>query len=140
MSAILSLSELQLETFLCIVDLQNHKNISLSNINNVIPLQGVSFVPTDVRVWVLKILAAIMQPSFILHSDIYRGGLQFCRISTVAQKYFDSLPCFSLDIYATLSSCCRYTLFNPNVPCFSVILTISMQNITFYLFRDLRFC
>ena len=33
-----------------------------------------------------------MQPSFIQHTDIYRGGLQFRRISTLAQKYFDTLP------------------------------------------------
>ena len=39
-------------------------------------------------------LATIMQPSLILHSDIYRGGLQFRRISTVVQKYFDALLCF----------------------------------------------
>mgnify|MGYP003692172735 CR=1 FL=1 len=35
------------------------------------------------------------------HSAIYRGVLQLRRISTVAQKYFDALPCFSPDILAT---------------------------------------
>ena len=35
--------------------------------------------------------------------------LQFRRISTVAQKYFDALPCFSHDIFATLSRNCKYT-------------------------------
>ena len=29
-----------------------------------------------------------VSPSRILHSDIYRGGLEFRRISTVAQKHF----------------------------------------------------
>ena len=45
------------------------------------------------------VLAAIMYPSLILHSNIYRGGLQFHRISTVTQNYFDALPCFSNDIH-----------------------------------------
>ena len=84
-------------------------------------------------------LAAIMQPSLILHSDIYRGGLQFRRISTVAQKYFDALPCFSHDIHATLSINCKYISFNPNVPCLNVILTNSMQNFTNSM-QNFTFC
>ena len=59
------------------------------------------------------------------------GGLQFRRISAVAQKYFDALPCFSHDIRAMLSINCKYISFNPNVPCLNVILTNSMQNFTF---------
>ena len=63
--------------------------------------------------------------SLILHSDIYRGGLQFRRISTVAQKYFDALPCFPC--YARVIS------FDPNVPCLNVILTNSMQKHRFLI-------
>ena len=54
------------------------------------------------------------------HSDIYQGGLQFRRVSPVAQKYFDALPCFSHDIHATLSINCNYISFNPNVPCCNI--------------------
>ena len=74
-------------------------------------------------------LAAMIKPSLILHFDIYPGGLQFRKISTVAEKYFDALPCFSHDMHATLSRNCIY--INPNVPCLNVIWTNSMQNITF---------
>ena len=78
-------------------------------------------------------LAAIRRPPpLILHSDIYLGGLQFHWISTVAQKYFDALPCFPHDMQAMLSRNCKYISFNPNVPCLNVILTNSMQNITFW--------
>ena len=59
------------------------------------------------------------------------GGLQFRRISAVAQKYFDALPCFSHDIHAMLFINCKYISINPNVPCLNVILTNSMQNFTF---------
>ena len=59
------------------------------------------------------------------------GGLQFRRISAVAQKYSDALPCFSHDIHAMLSINCKYISFNPNVPCLNVILTNYMQNFTF---------
>ena len=47
------------------------------------------------------------------------------------KNIFDALPCFSHDIHATLSTNCKYISFNPNVPCLNVILTSSMQNITF---------
>ena len=53
MSAVMSLSELQLGTLLCIIDLQNHRNIFLSNIYDIFPAYDVSFVPTDVRARVL---------------------------------------------------------------------------------------
>ena len=59
------------------------------------------------------------------------GGLQFRRISAVAQKYFDALPCFSHDNHAMLFINCKYISINPNVPCLNVILTNSMQNFTF---------
>ena len=78
-----------------------------------------------------ELLAVIMTPSLISHWDIYRGGLHFRRISTVAQKYFDALPWFFHDIHATLSVNCKYISFNPNIPCFNVKLTNSMQNFTF---------
>ena len=43
---------------------------------------------------------------------ICRGGLQFRRISAVAQKYFDALPCFFFnDIHATSSVDCKYISF-----------------------------
>ena len=45
-----------------------------------------------------------MQLSLILHSDIYRGWLQFRGPrSAVVKNYFDALPCFSNDIQAILS-------------------------------------
>ena len=56
-------------------------------------------------------------------NNVYRRGLQFHRISTVAQKYFDALPCFSHDIHTMLSRNCKYISFYPNVPCLKVILT-----------------
>ena len=59
------------------------------------------------------------------------GRAQYHRISTVALNHFDALPCFSHDIHPTLSMNCKYISFNPNVPCLNVILTNSMQNITF---------
>ena len=63
-----------------------------------------------------ELLAAIMKTSLISHWDIYRVGLHFRRISTVA----------------TLSVNCKYISLNPNIPCFNVILTNSMQNFTFW--------
>ena len=71
--------------------------------------------------------------SLILHFDIYRGGLQFPRISTVVQKYFDALHCFTHDIHATLSRNCKYILFNPNIPCLHIILANSIQKYYFTL-------
>ena len=58
------------------------------------------------------------------HIRIYiGGGLQFRRISVVAQKYFDALPCFPHHIHATLSINYKHISFNPNVPCLNAILT-----------------
>ena len=39
-------------------------------------------------------VGVIMKPSLILHSVIYGEGIQFHRISTAVQNYFDALPCF----------------------------------------------
>ena len=75
--------------------------------------------------------SATIYLSLILHFDIHPGWLQFRNISSVTQKYFDALPCFSHDIHVTLSRKCKYISFNPYVTCFNVILTNSMQKITF---------
>ena len=61
------------------------------------------------------------------------GGLQFRRISAVAQKYFDALPCFSHDNHAMLFINCKYISINPNVPCLNVILTNSMKKLHFLI-------
>ena len=76
-------------------------------------------------------MAAIVYPFLILHSDFHRGGLQFRRISTVAQKCFDALPCFSHYFHATLSIKCKYISFYSDVPCLNAKLTNYMQNFTF---------
>ena len=41
--------------FLGVIDLQNERNKIYSNIYNVIPLKGVSFVPSNVSAWAQKI-------------------------------------------------------------------------------------
>ena len=55
MFAIKSLSEVYFETFFDIIDLQTERNKFYSNIYNVIPIQGVGFVPTNVSACALKI-------------------------------------------------------------------------------------
>ena len=52
---ITSLFEWKLQTFLRVIDLQNEQNIFLSNIYNVIPMLGVSFLSTNVSARALKI-------------------------------------------------------------------------------------
>ena len=79
------------------------------------------------------IIAAIMYPSLIFHSDIYRGGLQFRKISTMALKYFDALPCFPHDMHDTLSRNCKYISFNPNVFCLNV-----EKNMALHLYKFLN--
>ena len=62
----------------------------------------------------------------------------FGRISAVTQKYFNALPCFSRDIYSTLSMKCTYFSFYHYVLCLNAKLINSMQNITLCLFTITR--
>ena len=61
-------------------------------------------------------------PRSILHSDIYRGGLQFRGIATIFMHYHD--------MHCTLSGNCKYISFNPYVHFLNVTLTNSMHNTT----------
>ena len=89
------------------------------------PAQDTNVLVVNIRTTVLSMSPFscnnVALPYFI--SDMYRGGLQFRRISAVAQIFFYVLPCFSHDIHAMLSINCKYISFNPKVPCLNVILT-----------------
>ena len=94
----------------------------------------IKIVTTGTCQCVGRYMFGIIQPFLMLHSDIYRGGLQCCGISAVVQRKSDALACFfKHDNHVRSSSIkCLHILLDVclHVLRLNAIQTISMKNLS----------